>query len=175
LTDSFQDQPDNILAEAIRDSDEKAFKALYYRYFDALYRFIWYRLHSAELAQDFVQEIFTRVWNHRSKLDPKKSVKSYLYCIGSNMVIDHFRKRGSEINYSVQNYQKSFVPVDDMDLRISIMDAVNRLPEKLKDVFTLSRFQGLKYSEIADARKISIKTVESRMTQALKLLRKELR
>jgi RNA polymerase sigma-70 factor (ECF subfamily) len=163
--------PDPQLTEAICSSDAAAFKILFYRYYEQLYYFLCQRIHSSDLARDFVQEVFTRVWQTRERLDSKQSIKAYLYRIANNLVIDHLRKRVSQVQYQREHYHKTASQEGVWDTKLSVQDAVSRLPVKLLTVFILSRHQGLTYNEIAEACQISVKTVESRMSQAFRLLR----
>ena len=153
---------DSKLAEAIRASDGAAFKTLFFRYYDPLYYFLCQRIRSSDLAQDFVQEVFTRVW------------QAYLYRIAHNLVVDYLRKRSSHKQYQSELYHRTASVEGSWDTKLSVQDAISQLPEKLLTVFVLSRYQGLTYHEIAEACQISVKTVESRISQALRLLRKVL-
>ena len=170
-----QSYPDSLLARKIRDSDSAAFKTLFHRYYEPLYCFLCQRLRSSEQAKDFIQEVFTRVWQTRERLDPQKSVKAYLYRIANNLVIDYFRKRASHKMYQSEQYHQLPFQNSFMDTELSVKAAVSELPEKLRTVFILSRHQSLTYNEIAEACQISVKTVESRMSQALRLLRNALK
>jgi RNA polymerase sigma-70 factor (ECF subfamily) len=170
---SYQDFSDSELSEAIRSSNDEAFKVFYYRYYEQIYHFLWHRTFSPDLAKDFVQEVFARLWQHREKLDPRKSIKAFLYRIANNLSIDYIRKHASEMNYRKSLPNQKIVE-ESIEVRMSIETAVQNLPERLRSVFIMSRFQGLKYYEIARACKISVKTVESRISQALQLLRVEL-
>ncbi|MFH1940700.1 MAG: RNA polymerase sigma-70 factor [bacterium] len=169
------DSSDAELVRAIRSADAAAFKALYFRYYDALYRFLWQRTHSADLAKDFLQEVYTRLWQNRRNLDPAKSIKAYLYRIANNLVIDYIRKNAYKKSYltKLSHRSRSFSE-ESIEVETSIHIALNNLPEKLRTVFMLSRYEGLTYSEIAEACHISVKTVESRMSRALLRLREEL-
>ena len=171
----YQTCSDAEIAQAIRLSDEVAFKTLYFRYYEPLHRFLWYRLRSTEQASDYLQEVFMRFWEHRSRLDPSRSVKSYLYRIAHNLVIDHLRKASSVRAYRLELLKRDVAAEEDLDAKISIRSAVEDLPERLRTVFILSRYQGLKYAEIAEICRISVKTVESRMSKALGRLRQVLR
>jgi RNA polymerase sigma-70 factor (family 1) len=163
---------DEELAHAIKDSDLAAFKVIYYRYYERMYRFIWIRTNSVELAEDISQEIFTRLWENRKKHTIWKSLKAYLYRIANNLIIDFYRKKSHEADYVLKLASSSQPVYDDyVDKSIDIEFAVNSLPEDLRTVFILSRFEGLTYAEIAHACNISIKTVESRIGKALKFLR----
>ena len=167
----FKKEPDDVIVRAIRESNGEAFRTLYYRYYEPLYRFVWHRIRSEEKSKDFLQEIFTRVWITRDRLDPERSVKAYFYRIANNIIIDYIRKSASEKSYRRNVHRKQASVDHSYDLRISMEEAVNALPERIRSVFILSRYEGLKYREIAEVCEISVKTVESRMSQALKQLR----
>lgn len=169
------DQSDAELARRIRDGDDIAFRSLYYRYYEALTSFVFHRTSSVELAKDFVQEVYTRLWQKRDKIDDTKSIKSYLYRIANNLAIDYFRKNASRRTYVSTTMQRSSGTADEsIETQTAINMAIQKLPEKLRTVFTLSRYEGLKYAEIAEVCQVSVKTIESRMSQALQFLRKEL-
>ncbi len=164
------------LTEAIKNSNYSAFKLLYYKYYKPLYRYIFYRTYSKELTKDLLQDVFTKLWLNREKFDPSKSLKSYIYRITCNLVIDYYRKKSSRIKYKNEFFSAKVITGDDtVEERISIQNAVSKLNDKLKDVFVLSRFEGFTYKEIADINGISVKTVEKRMSRALKYLRDYLR
>ena len=166
---------DAELAEAMRSSNAAAFKTFYYRYHDSIASFLYHRTYSAELTKDFVQEVFTRIWQTREKIDVTKSIKAYLYRIAKNLVIDYFRKNSSRKSYiTTQTRRKQLSSQASIEMQTSINIAINKLPEKLRTVFMLSRYDGLKYVEIAEVCQVSVKTVESRMSRALNFLRKEL-
>ncbi len=166
---------DSELAQAIRDSDAEAFRTLYYRYYPVLYQFLCVRCHSSELARDFMQELFTRIWQTRKRLNPDQSLKAYLYRIAHNLSIDHLRKKVREHAYRSELSRQEKLGSPDIENAMSIRKAIENLPHRYRLVFELSRYEGLTYSEIALACGISIKTVESRMSQALSNLRKVLR
>lgn len=168
---------DSEIALALRASDHAAFKTLYYRYFEALYRFLFRHTREEQLAQDLVQEMFTRVWQNREKLDPQQSLKAYLYRIGYNLAVDQLRKRTHrpESLEAENAYEPSDSHEDQFDLREKMQAAIASLPEPLRMVFMMSRFEEATYAEIAEALGISIKTVESRMSKALKELREKLK
>jgi RNA polymerase sigma-70 factor, ECF subfamily len=167
--------PDSELVRKIRNSDADAFKILYFRYNEPLSRFAWYRSASPESVRDALQDVFTRLWQTRHSLDPEKSVRAYLYRILRNLLIDRHRQESAGRT----------VPLDaagdaataggpDPDLSLDVRAAIESLPDDLREAFRLNRHQGLKYSEIAEVLGISVKTVESRISRALELLRKRL-
>lgn len=163
---------DEELTALIRQGDPQAFKELYFKYYDHLFRFAYYRTHSVETARDLVQDLFVRVWNKRKNLDSKKSIKSYLYRSLTNIIINLSNLQSSK-NTSYSNLgEEESIEKTDIDTQIDLKSAVNELPEKQKTVFLLSRVEGFKYAEIAEILNISEKAVEKRMSKALNLLRK---
>ena len=164
---------DKELAEAIIHNDPDAFKQLYCRYFNLLIRFAWYRLHSMDTARDLVQELFSRIWIKRSWINPDKSIKAYLYKSLNNLIINHTKLHSSQTK-SIEGIsdEKVLANENDIESKIDLQNAIDSLPEKLKIVYTLNRFEGYKYSEIAEICNISVKAVEKRMSQAFDILRK---
>jgi RNA polymerase sigma-70 factor (ECF subfamily) len=167
------DFTDNELVEAIVKSDHAAFKKLYYRYYKALIRFAWFRTHSMDLSSELIQELFYRVWNNRLRLDSSKSIKAYLYKSLTNLIINHVNLSSSQAS-SIENMEdeKDISIHNDLDFGLDLNSALDKLPEKLKTVFMLSRMDGYKYSEIAEICNISVKAVEKRMSQAFSRLKK---
>lgn len=164
---------DTQIIQGLHAGDRNALKALYEIYYEPLYRFLWRKTRHEDTALDLVQDVFIRVWESRSRLDETQSIKAYLYRIAGNLAIDHLRHkitaRSEDIDDMVQ--EPAHDPQQRYDLRHRIHNALEKLPEDIKTVFTLNRFDALKYAEIAEMLNISVKTVESRMSKALKLLR----
>jgi RNA polymerase sigma-70 factor (ECF subfamily) len=170
------DTPDAELAQAIKAADHTAFKVLYYRYFKALFHFLWRQTNNEELSKDLLQEVFSRVWKSRAHLDPRQSLKAYLYRIGHNLVIDHRRQSARQPEYLADNpgHEPADIVEENFELVENIQAAIQNLPEPVRLVFTMNRFDGAKYAEIAAALNISVKTVEARMSKALAILREKL-
>ena len=168
---------DSQLCADIKGSDSGSYKILFYRYYEPIYYFFWNRTKSQELAKDFVQDVFTKLWQNRTNLNPKLSIKAYLFRMANNLLIDYYRKKQTQTVYQEDNfsYEPSENPFETYDVEEGVNKALSELPENLRAVFTMNRFDGLKYAEIADSMNISIKTVESRMSKALKILRETLK
>jgi len=174
LSSKNNDTADEELVEAIKENDHDAFKILYYRYFQKLIRFAYYRSHSVEIARDLVQELFFRVWGGRERLNPKKSIQAYLYKSLNNLIIN-YKKLSSSQTFSLTDIVEGKMKVEEeQENIIDIQNAIERLPEKLRTVFILSRVEGYKYFEIAEICNISVKAVEKRMTKVAFLLKKAL-
>jgi len=171
---NYNDLPDEQIVKAIINNDHSAFKNLYYKYYPVLIRFAWYRLHAADTAKELVQELFFRIWIKRHNLNPDKSIKAYLYKSLNNLIINH-SKLGFSQTMSIEDIKNQSAFDDEenkQELRIDIEREINKLPDKVKTVYILSRIKGYKYNEIAAICNISIKAVEKRMSRALNILRR---
>ena len=84
-------EQENILLERVKQSDKDAFHQLFTHFHDILFRFIVYRVHDPDLAEDITQDTFLRVWKTRDKIQPEKSFFSLIARIGTNLCYDHFR------------------------------------------------------------------------------------
>ncbi len=169
------------LARKIKRSDSAAFKSAFDSFQAKLFAFLHYKLGDSAVAEDILQEVFIKLWENRHQLKEDLSLKSYLYTIANNLALNHLRH--SKIVVRFQQEQKSEQQFGDSahdelvkrETRENLLRAIEKLPEKNRMVFMLSRFDDLSYREIAGQLEISIKTVESHMGKALKLLREEIR
>lgn len=171
------------LLQDVKNSNKAAFKQLFHQYHATLFRFIVYRMHDEDLAEDIVQETFLRVWKNRATLDPKKSFFSLIAKIGTNLCYDHYRYQEVRIRHkdTVPKTEQSDYddPQKSQELN-ELQDEINRivndhLPEKCREIFILSRLEGLANKEIAAILDLSKRTVENQLYRALKILKKHLK
>ena len=176
-------QQETTLIKQVKESDESAFHKLFYNYHDTLFRFVIYKVNDSDLAEDITQETFLRVWKKRKALIPEKSFFSLLARISTNLCYDHFR------HVEVRKRHQKLLPefgkshFDDPEkinqlimLQEKIQDIVNeKLPQKCKTIFILSRIDGKTNPEIAETLNLSIRTVENQIYRALKVLKQNLK
>jgi RNA polymerase sigma-70 factor (ECF subfamily) len=138
-------------------------------------------LNDPDAAEDVVQEVFFKLWKNREELSITTTLKSYLFRAvrnGCMNVIEHLTVRDAykAVNEEdIKNYEAHHVDeaiVTELEQRIR--ESIDQLPTERRKIFILSRFEGLKYREIADQLNISVKTVENQMYQALRFLRENL-
>lgn len=157
--------------------DKHSFELLFRKFFPALMTFAGRFLHDEDDAREVVHNVFINLWEKRESLDTATSLKSYLFKSVHNRSLNVIRDRkkisGNEIP-DVAGDINVEAQMDAMELEDRINDVIQDLPEKCREVFELSRFEGLKYIEIADKLGISVKTVENQMSKALKVLREKL-
>jgi RNA polymerase sigma-70 factor (ECF subfamily) len=167
--------------------DEAAFEQMFKTYFKRLHAYAFTILKDEIQAEEIVQQVFFKLWERNSRNSPGEnlsltgSVSSYLYRAVHNESLNYIKhhKVRSDHQLSVAYNMKNEVehPAKKImagELEKKIRAALNELPEQCRTVFQMSRFDELKYREIADKLGISIKTVENQMSKALKLLRVKL-
>ncbi|NDV83306.1 RNA polymerase sigma-70 factor [Bacteroides sp. 51] len=158
--------------------DKQSFKHIFDDYFDPLRNYIYYRCSDEEAASDIAQDVFMRIWEKRDQLDAFR-IKPLLYKMANDMIISHYRKQTVQLNFEKDVYteEESLSPQDDMqfsELKKRYASALSDMSEGLRETFLMSRNDELKYYEIAERLDISVKTVEKRISAALKLLKEKL-
>ena len=157
----------------LKRGDKVAFEEIYGLFHKKIYLFcIGYGLPQVD-AEEITQEVFIKLWLKRTSIDEDKSLNSYLYKIGKNIIIDEFKKK-IKIK-ATQEYQMSLIipcnnveeDMDYKDLQKQMEETLMYLPERRREIFELSRVKGLSHKEIAEELGISTKTVENHLTQAL--------
>ncbi len=171
------------LADRIRMGDEQAFELLFRIYYIRLCGYANKYLNNPDEARDVVQEVFIKIWENRSEIDPEESLRAYIFKITGNNSINRLRHRKVESKYN-DIYKLVYVDNREITSHESLIaheltgylnEAKSKIPPKCRKIFDLSRMEGLKYSEIAETLNISVKTVEAHMSKALTILRYELR
>ena len=165
------------IVAAIRRSDHNAFQQLCEIYYEPLYRFLWRKTRNETMAMDLVQELFAAVWKRREFLDETRYIRAYLYNSANNLAINHLKKKVLKQSYFVDDLTVENISAtgDNETLSQYLDEVLEDLPETQRSVFILNKFEGFKYAEIAEILNISVKTVESRMSKALKVLREKFR
>lgn len=167
------------LVVALKEGDERAFKSIYNANKKTLSAFVNCYTKRQSETDDIVQDAFIKLWTSRNTLDENKSIVNFLYTTAYNAFIDKYRREQREQTMLDGWLYKRLVQLvnedEDEKLRKTLLlkAAIEKLPPKCKEIFILSKFEQLKYSEIADKLKISIKTVENQMGKAFSIIRKE--
>ena len=169
---------DNVLVSDFLKGNVKSFDLLHEEYSERLYGFAFKLLKNKEDALDTVQESYLRIWQKRRELDADKSFKAFLFTISYNIVMDQLRKRLSDINYLEflkKNFQlEQVISENEADFNIlekQIQSYIGELPLRRQEIYRLSREKGLSNKEIAESLNISVKTVETQISLAVKLLK----
>jgi len=176
LEDDLQDRE---LASRIQQGDREAFRLFFERYQASLLSFLLSKGTPRDDAEDLLQTAFLIIWEKRDGIRPDRSLRSFLYTIAYNRMLNLFRDRkGQNPEYAYKLADSSVNPEEEAGNRQALetmQKALERMPEKRRRVFELCYLQGLSYKEAAQALDIVQKTVENHMGLALKELRAALK
>jgi RNA polymerase sigma-70 factor, ECF subfamily len=165
-----------LLIARLRQGDESAFRDIYNFYWEQQYDLAYYKLGNRELAEELTQEVFTALWMNREQLDPARPVAPYLYGVMKNQVFNAYRKIVSR-NKLLQEMTLPEITNNTIDqlnyneVNQVIHQHISLLPDKCREVFTLSRINGFNVQQIAEELNISPKTVNNHLVKALKIMR----
>ena len=169
---------DKETAKAIKEGNIKLFEGLFKSLYPLLCRYAGQILKNTENAEQVVQDVFYQLWKNRDKIDIHSSLKPYLYKAVFNKamhLVEHEmveKKYQSYLAYQENQTIAADQPVIDDEVYQIYRKTLKDLPDRCREVFLLSRNQGLKYTEIAEKLAISVKTVEANMGKALIMFRK---
>lgn len=168
----------SYIADFMRANPEGCLTELYSEYYEYLVNSVYKMVREQNMAEDLVQEVFFEIWKKRERLEFKTSVSGYLRRAVINRALNHIRNRKKMVVVSEDSARQvkcneiiSIQKLEIDDLQQLINNSIDELPEKCRIVFGMSRFDEMKYAEIAESLGISIKTVENHISKALKLLK----
>lgn len=176
------DLPADQLITTLQAGDITAFEMIFKNFYRPLCNYAYSFVQDRDEAEEIVQATFLSVWEKRDNLSIHTGVKPYLYAMVRNAslnVLKHekIKQQHAAVELAVAERSTESVTRTVMasELEERIFKALNKLPEQCRLVFKLSRFEELKYAEIADQLNISVKTVENQMGKALKIMREQLK
>jgi RNA polymerase sigma-70 factor (ECF subfamily) len=173
---------DQQYLSALKSGDITAFEMLFKTYYQPLCNYAYTFIQDRDEAEEIVQSTFLSVWEKREGMEVRTAMKPYLYAMVRNAclnVIKHEKIKQVHVTGELAVAERSVESVTRTvmaaELETKIYEAMEQLPEQCRLVFKLSRFEELKYAEIAEQLSISVKTVENHMGKALKIMREQLR
>ncbi|MBL7966756.1 MAG: RNA polymerase sigma-70 factor [Prolixibacteraceae bacterium] len=176
----------SIDIQGLKKGEKKAYEAVYSEFFGVLYHLCLHYLHNERVSEEIVQDTFLKLWEIRETLNDQINIRNFLYTITKNNCLNYLRNQKIslkhqenikylEMQFNYEALEKLGNYLQFEELRTKIEEAINNLPPEIIETFRLSRFEELSYREIADRQGISIKTVEARISKALRVLRIELK
>lgn len=171
-----------LLIREFSNESESAFEELFDYYYKRLYNFSRSFLKTGEGIDDILQDVFIKIWQQRKNIHNPETFNSLLYTITRNLLLNEIRRRlnnekkREEIrNMSLASEYETTIEVDYSLLKENVDQIIENLPDRKKEIFKLSREEGLSYKEIAEKLNISTKNVEYHISQVLSVLRKGLK
>jgi len=165
----------------IQQGNIKEFEGLFRKYYAPLCHFANKFLKDMDSAEEIVQDFFYNYWKNKESIVITTSLNAYIYQSIRNKALKQIEHMAVREKYSseVQNFSQNDAPsaaecLELKELNEIIEKTLNQLPERCRQIFMLSRFEGLKYQEIAQQLSISVKTVEANMGKALQQFRTNL-
>ena len=171
---------DRALLQRLREGDKAAFDSIFRDWYAALVRAAETMLRDRAAAEEIVQDVMLELWRRRESLDPTGSPKAYLYQSMRNRALNHLRhlqvQRRADLRMDWEESRDANAPSElvAQEMRVALQQALDGLSPRCRSIFEMSRVRGLKYTEIAEALDISVKTVEAQMGKALRTLREHL-
>ena len=160
---------------------EQAFEQVFKSNFKSLHAYAFTIIKDDIMAEEIVQNVFCRLWEKKEKLEIQTSLAAYLYRSVYHESLNYLKHLKVRAAYNSYAYSKNKNEADHAEKKILLADlenklnnALSELPEQCRTIFQMSRFEELKYQEIADRLGLSIKTIENQMGKALRLLRLKL-
>jgi RNA polymerase sigma-70 factor (ECF subfamily) len=175
------DLQDEQIASLLVVRNETAFEQVFKTYYKNLYAYALTILKDEIEAEEIVQQVFFKLWDRSEKLHVAGPVAAYLYRAVHNESLNFLKHQKVKethrlhVAYAMKNNtEQPQGKIISKELEQKFREALNELPEQCRTVFQLSRFEDMKYRDIADKLQISVKTVENHMGKALKILRTQL-
>jgi len=168
------------IIEGIRAGRESAFRELFSSYYRPLSVFALKYVGDLESAKEIVQDFFVHLYQNRQSLTIRSSLKSYLFQSVRNKSLNHIKQIQTRKKHldQYESEQEGTVNIEnkiiETELEHQIFNIVENLPPQCKNIFTLSRVEGLSNKEIAEKLGISKRTVETQISNALKALRNKI-
>lgn len=170
------------LVRKLRDGDSLAFDTLFRQYSYKLFCFVNKYLNEREESEEIVQDVFLNLWKHKKEIRSEEAFKSYLYKIALNNIRNYFTKKQVQEKYKQVIAREYLIESNsdqeepDYELIIKQVDRlIEELPEKRREIFLLSRKEGLDISEIAQYLGISESTVKNQISSAIAFLKGEVK
>ena len=162
----------------LHHGDMQAFDILYHRYSQIIYANILKFLKDETSAEDLLQDVFLRIWENRSKIDPEQSFAAFLFTCSRNITFNFKRRLKLEMEseiqlaYGASESENTIDKVlDSKEAMALVEDLLSRLPKQRQKIFRLSKLEGKSYQEIAEEMGISIATVRDHIVKANKFIR----
>jgi RNA polymerase sigma-70 factor (ECF subfamily) len=171
---------DDILKQQLREGDIHAFKTLFESLYSHLLNYGLSLTRDIEVSKELIQEIFLKLWENREKTEIRGSLKAYLFTAMNNRALNWIRHEKIKRAYENESLKDALTGVElpshiSPFLTEAIKNAIDSLPERALQVFSLTQLENISHKEAALQMGISVKTVENQLNRARKILQKKLK
>ncbi|SKC41854.1 RNA polymerase sigma-70 factor, ECF subfamily [Ohtaekwangia koreensis] len=172
--------PDQEIIQAIQRGDKGAFEQVFHACYENLCQYAFTILKDMDEAEDIVQSMFLKIWERREDLNIQHAIRSYLFRAVYHQCINHLEHRTIKLKHQEYGVLEGTSRVQQPEifpdeLSNSIQSVVNELPQQCRIIFMMSRYEELRYAEIAQKLNISVNTIENQISKALRILRLKLK
>ncbi len=179
MKSNFEHSEEKLLRR-LKKGDEMAFEILFHRYKNKVKGFVHKMLPPHISSDKIVQEVFIKIWIKRSKIDIQKNFSSYLFTISKNLVLDAIKTAvHKKLVYTETYILEEVIPdhesfeTSEKEMFSRLQKVLQKLPQRRRQIFSLSRFEGLTYKQIASKLNITENTVDTQIRKSLQFLRQE--
>lgn len=169
----------------LKEGDREAFNTIYKTYYFQLYFHCRKYIADPEVAKDLLQNVFLRLWERREEIEIEVSLRAYLFRSAQNECLNHIRSlrpnlslseiEGEQVLTDKETQNSPDTNMESKEIERAIDLIIETLPEQCKKIFIMSRMKGMKNKEIANLLSISVRTVDTQIYRALKLMKKGLK
>ena len=166
--------------EILNGLDVEKFSGLFRKYYEPLYFFAGRFVKDPPTAESIVQDVFVNLWDHRETLSINTSAKAYLYTSVKNACItfvkreNFFSSMEEDSEHRDNSGKTPDAELEETEIQSAVQNAINKLPEKCRQIFIMCKYDNLSYNEIAEIQNISINTVKTQLKRAVKTLSRNL-
>jgi len=179
--EQLEDFKNAKLLNAVKTGNSAAFNEIYHQYHKKIYGYAYHFTRGREEAEELTQDVFVRLWENRSKIDPERNFDAFLYTLIRNNFLSTLRKKAREKAYSNENLkqEQSFNAIEDelnaKDTRQIAQEAIESLSPQVKKIYLMSRNDHHTHEEISQLMGISKNTVNNHLKKSLGIMRKYFR
>lgn len=172
-------QSEEQIIQDIREGNQALFQGIFSAHYEGLCHYAFTILRDMDEAEDLVQSMFMKWWEKRGEIEIRQTIKSYLFRAVYNQCMNHLEHRQvkqKHLDHTAYEWaqEKQLPEAFASELEENVVIAINQLPEQCRIIFIMSRYEEMKYNEIASKLGISPNTVENQISKALKILRTQL-
>ncbi len=165
------------IVNGVRNRDKQVFEIIFNQFSPSMFSIALRYLRDQDEAQDIVQDVFLNLWRAADNLDERAPIQHYLARATVNTCLNRIKKTQRQQQYTKEQQLTTtestveHLLLEHKELEAQYLSILEKLPEQCRRVFEMSRFKGLSPAEISQQLNISINTVYTHLTTALKKIR----